>query len=72
MNLQVIKNNYIKSELAQKLYANLKELLNDENFTTGVVVNCETDENIKKMLSYMENKNPTPKEILLYSIKLDK
>ena len=48
MDLQNIKNKYIKSELAHKLYSKLKELWDDDNFDTGIVVGCETYENIQK------------------------
>ena len=54
MNLQKIKDKYIQTELAQKLYSKLKEIRNNDNFATGVVVNCETDENIQKMLNFIE------------------
>lgn len=72
MNLQNIKNKYIKTDLAQKLYSKLKELWNDDNFDTGIVVGCETDENIQKMLNFIETKNPTMKEIMFYSDELNR
>ena len=72
MDLKRVQNNYIKTDLAQKLYATLKSLRDNDNFATGVIVNCETDENIQKMLNFIETKNPSPKEILFYSVELDK
>ena len=72
MDLKEIKKKYIKTPLAKKLYKKLKGLWDNDNFDTGVIVGCETDKNIQKMLDFIETNNPTMKEIVFYSDKLNK
>lgn len=72
MTLKELKKTYIKTTLAKKLYSKLKEIWNDENFDLGVIINCETDDNIKKMLYFIKNYSLTPKEILEISTMFDK
>ena len=72
MELQDLKNKYVKTKLAKELFSKIKEISGDEQFTLGVIINCETDKNIKRMINLIKKKTPTMKEILLYSIELDK
>lgn len=71
-SLEIVKQEYIKTDLARKLFSKLQALYNHDYFAVGVVSLCETDNNIQKMLDFIEAKNPTMNETLFYTDGFDK
>ncbi len=54
----------IKKELIDKLI----DIWDNKDFIVGVICNAETDDNFKKVLSFIENESKDPSDILAFAL----